>query len=288
MSIGRLLLACLIALPAVAEEPSVNSTGIHDGLHLLQGRGGNVLASVGADGVLLVDSDYANYAPAYQAAIEKLGNNQAKYVVNTHWHGDHTGGDAFWGERGSTIVAHENVRVRMSTRQENKFFGRVTEPSPVAAWPQVTFNDSLALHFNGDTVEIKHYPTGHTDGDSVVFFLNANVVHMGDHYFKERFPFVDLASGGNVDGFIRNVEDVLGTVDNETVIVPGHGSLANRADLERYVGMLKDTRAEVRTLQQRGMSLEEIQAQGLDEKWESWGSGFINEANWIAFIFASR
>lgn len=282
-----LIALCLCVLPAFAQPPSVTSTAIKDGLYLLKGRGGNVLASVGDDGVLLVDDDYANYQPAYLDAIKALGDDLPRFVINTHWHGDHTGGNAAWGETGSIIVAHDNVRQRMSTPQENKFFGRVTPASPAIAWPLLTFADSMALHMNGNTVEVQHFPSGHTDGDSVVFFLESNVMHLGDHFFKDRFPFVDLASGGSVDGFMANIKALLGKVNATTTIVPGHGTLANRDDLQRYYDMLMATTAEVRAMMKQGLELEAIQARGLDEKWASWGAGFINQENWIAFIVSS-
>jgi glyoxylase-like metal-dependent hydrolase (beta-lactamase superfamily II) len=288
MKIASVLLGlCLLASTVVAETPSVTTTAIKDGLYLLQGRGGNVMASVGDDGVLLIDSDYANYVPAYQQALTTLGDGKARFLINTHWHGDHTGGNTYWGEQGGLIVAHDNVRVRMSSRQDNKFIGRVTEPSPVVAWPMVTYDDSLALHVNGETVEVQHYPRGHTDGDSVVFFVEANVVHLGDHFFKDRFPFVDIASGGTVDGFIANVAALLEKTGPDTVIIPGHGSLANRADLRRYYEMLVETRAAVKAMQAEGLDLEAIQARGLDPQWESWGGGFIKQDYWISFIVHS-
>ena len=281
-----MILLTSLTLPLAAQNPVVKTTKIEEGFYLLQGRGGNVLASRGDDGLLLIDSDYGNYASAYQDAVNTLGQGKVKFLINTHWHGDHTGSNAYWGEQGSLIVAHDNVLARMSTRQENKFFGRVTEPSPRAAWPVVTYGDSLALHFNGDILEAQHYPSGHTDGDTAVYFLSANVVHLGDHYFKDRFPFVDHASGGSVDGFIRNIGLILDKVDDKTVIVPGHGDLANKKDLQRYYAMLKSTRAEVMTMRQQGMDLAAMKARGLDSQWESWGSGFINEENWISFLAA--
>jgi cyclase len=274
----------LIGNAFAADAPSVKTTAIKNNLYLLQGRGGNVVASVGEDGALLIDDDYGQFAEAYKHAVAELGAKSVRFVINTHWHGDHTGSNAFWGDSGAVIVAHDNVRVRMSTRQENKIFGRVTEPSPQSAWPVVTYADSSALHFNGDILEIQHYPTGHTDGDSVVFFLHANVVHMGDHFFKDRFPFIDLGSGGSPAAFISNVEQVLAKVDDQTVIVPGHGDLANKAELKKFLGMLNATRAEVLKMKAAGMSLEDMQAAGLDARWESWGSGFINSDSWIATL----
>ncbi|GHD39313.1 MBL fold metallo-hydrolase [Halioglobus pacificus] len=287
-----LALSAAVVAPLVAaqeEAPSVSVSELKGNLHLLQGRGGNVVASVGEDGVLMIDDDYAEYAPAYHDALRELSADSSvpTFVINTHWHFDHTGANNYWGEQGALIVAHTNVRERMSTRQEMKAFNRVIEPSPKAALPVVTYGDSLALHFNGDDVEVQHFPTGHTDGDSVVFFAAENVVHMGDHYFKDRFPFVDLGSGGNVLGFAANIEAVLAKVDDQTVIVPGHGDLADRKDLERYLDMLTRTIDAVQSGIEGGMTVEQITEKGLGDEWESWGSGFIKEDAWIGFIASS-
>jgi glyoxylase-like metal-dependent hydrolase (beta-lactamase superfamily II) len=281
----------LVCPPAISadEGDKVRVTAIKGSLHLLQGRGGNVLASIGEDGILLVDDDYPELAAAHREALSGMGESgrEPRFVLNTHWHGDHSGGNEFWAERGAVLVAHRNVRQRMGTRQDMKALGRVVEPSPAAALPVVTYGDSLALHFNGDDIEVQHYPRGHTDGDSVIWFSAANVVHMGDYFFKDRFPFVDLGSGGNVLGYIANVEKVLARVDGSTVIVPGHGDLADRSDLERYLDMLKTTSDEVSSALAQGVTLDDLIARGLDEKWSSWGGGFINEEAWIKFIAAS-
>ena len=281
-------LSVVLCTAALAEEPpSVNTTQITASLYLLQGRGGNMVASVGVDGVLLIDDDYPQYAQAEEAAIAKLSEAGTRFVINTHWHGDHTGGNEYWGKSGAVIVAHDNVRQRLSTLQVNKFFGRDIPASDPAAWPLVSYGTSMAMHLNGDTIELQHYPHGHTDGDTVVFFTTSNVVHMGDHFFKDRFPFVDMASGGNASSYAENVAAVLQKVDDSTVIVPGHGSLATKADLQRYHAMLVETRAEVHSMKASGMTLKQVQARGLNDKWQSWGAGFINQENWISFLYAS-
>jgi glyoxylase-like metal-dependent hydrolase (beta-lactamase superfamily II) len=281
-----LLSPCLAARPD-AQDPSVTITPLKGGLQLLRGRGGNVLLSLGEDGILQVDTDYPEYAAAYEQAIKSLGGERPRFIINTHWHGDHVGGNAFWGERDAVIVAHQAVRERMSTRQEMKRFQRIVEPSPAPALPLVTYADALVLHVNGDTVEVQHYPRGHTDGDSVVFFVEQNVVHMGDHMFNGAFPFVDLGSGGNVLAFTRNVAAILQRVDDQTIVVPGHGALASSADLQQYHQMLVETTAEVRAMASRSESREAILEQGLDDKWQSWGRGFIDEPSWIGFILDS-
>mgnify|MGYP001819682641 CR=1 FL=1 len=292
LSLGLALLRSPLIAGAKAETavPTVNATPIKGSLHLLQGKGGNVLASVGEDGILIIDDDYTEYADAYHQALKALAGNEGlpRFVINTHWHFDHVGGNAYWGERGAVILAHTNVYQRMSTRQEMKVFERVVEPSPASALPIVTYGDALALHFNGDQLEVQHYPRGHTDGDSIVFFIEENVVHMGDHYFKDRFPFVDIGSGGNVKQYTANVASVLSRIDDATVIVPGHGALATRADLIRYLQMLETTTALVESKLEQGMSTTAIAEQGLGDQWQSWGQGFIKEAAWISFIADGR
>ena len=285
--------ACALALATSAgaqaqdAPPTVTTTALTGKLHLLQGRGGNVVASIGEDGVLIIDDDYAEMVPAYEAALTDLIGADAnpRFIINTHWHLDHVGGNLFWADRGAVVVAHTNVRERMSTRQEMKFFDRVVEASPAGALPVITYGDSLALHFNGEDIEVQHHAAGHTDGDSVVYFTGENVVHMGDLFFKDGFPFVDLGSGGSVSGYIAAVEAVLARVDDASVIVPGHGaSLADKADLQRYRDMLATTSAAVRARLAAGENVDSIIEDGLGEEWAAWGTGFIDEAKWIGFI----
>lgn len=286
--------ACALALAtsaAVAADdqaapPTVTTTALTGNLHLLQGRGGNVVASIGEDGVLIIDDDYEEMVPAYEAALTDLVGADAnpRFIINTHWHLDHVGGNLFWADRGAVVLAHSNVRERMSTRQEMKAFDRVVEASPAEALPVITYGDSLALHFNDDDIEVQHYASAHTDGDSVVYFTSENVVHMGDLFFKDGFPFVDLGSGGSVAGYIAAADAILARVDDATVIVPGHGSLADRADLQRYRDMLVTTSSAVQARLDAGESVDSIVEQGLGEEWAPWGTGFINEERWISFI----
>ena len=285
------LISVLFAAASQAEKAAVSVavTQLRGPLHLLQAVGGNVVASVGDDGVLLVDDDYATNAAALEAAVSGLAqSSQApRFVLNTHWHNDHTGGNQHWGSRGSVILAHANVRGRMSSRQDVKALGMVVEPSPAEALPVVTFEDSMALHFNGVDMEVQHYPGGHTDGDSVVYFSQHNVVHIGDLFFKDRFPFVDVSSGGGVLAYTANVATVLARIDDKTIVVPGHGSVANKADLQRFHRMLEITISRVKSALAAGETVEAIVAQGLGEEWSAWGKGFINEAAWINSIAAS-
>jgi cyclase len=275
---------------AQPETAKVRIEPLRGPLHLLQGRGGNVVASVGADGILLVDDDYAALTPAYAAALEGLAGapTAVRFVLNTHWHQDHTGGNAYWGERQALIFAHSNVRDRMSKRQGPNALGRVTEPSPPAALPLVTFGDSISLHFNGTDIELQHYPRGHTDGDSVVYFAQHNVVHMGDFFFADRFPFVDLSSGGSIAGYLAGLEAVLARVDDNTLIIPGHGDLAGRVDLQRFRKMILTTSSTVHESLAAGQSPDDIVAQGLGSQWVSWGKEFISEESWIRILAADH
>jgi glyoxylase-like metal-dependent hydrolase (beta-lactamase superfamily II) len=295
-AINLALMFVVLSLPLTAwgqdseTAPSVETTPLTGNLYLLQGKGGNVVASVGEDGILLIDTDYGEYATAYHGALKSLADGEVKasYVINTHWHGDHVGSNAYWGERGAVIMAHGNVYARMSTRQEMKAFDRVVEPSPKVALPVVTYGDAIALHFNGDDIEVQHAPRSHTDGDSVVYFSAHNVVHMGDLFFKDRYPFVDMGSGGNVLSFTDNVAKVLARVDEDTVIVPGHGGgVANRADLQRYYDMLVSSTATVKAKLAKGMSVAAIAAEGVGDDWVAWDSGFISTEAWVGFIAAS-
>lgn len=286
---AALSIGAAVAQAQASEQPAVTHSALAGPLHLLQGKGGNVLASIGDDGILIVDDDYADYAQAYEDTLQRLAAKDEaapRFVLNTHWHSDHTGSNQYWGERGAVIVAHDNVYRRLSTRQDMKAMGGIVEPSPRAALPLVTYADSMALRFNGGTLEVQHYPRGHTDGDSVVYFLEQNVVHMGDHFFKDRFPFVDLVSGGSVAGYLSNVKAVLERIDAATIVVPGHGSVANKEDLQRFVDMLEATTAQVQLRLSEGEMLDDILNSGLGEQWQSWGSGFINEANWIRTVAA--
>ena len=276
----------VLAQPA----PELSVQALRGPLQLLQGKGGNVVASVGLDGILLIDNDYPEMSAAYEKAVSEFTDAPLMpgFVINTHWHFDHSGNNEFWAERGAIIVAHDNVRERMAAGQRITALDMQVEPSPPMALPIITFDDSFALHFNGDAIEVQHYPAGHTDGDSVIFYAQENVVHMGDLFFKDRYPFIDLSSGGSVAGYIKNVEAVLARVDDNTLIVPGHGAVASRADLERFLGMLKSTTTAVQDALDKGKSVEEIRAQTLGAKWASWGKGFIDEPSWIATIAADH
>lgn len=286
---SALLLLALAAGSAAAQERDfskveIKATKIAGNVYMLEGAGGNIGVSAGPDGILIVDDQYAPLSDKIRTALRLLAPGDLEFVLNTHWHGDHTGGNPAFGKE-ATIIAHENVRKRLSTEQT--VFGEKVAPLPKEGLPVVTFGESLSIHFNGEEIKAVHFPHGHTDGDSVIFFTAANVVHMGDDFFVGRFPFVDLGSGGSVQGLIANIEKVLAQIPADARIIPGHGPLSTPADLKAYHGMLVETSGIVRTKMQAGKDLATIQKEGLPEEWKEWGSGFIKTEAWIGFIYES-
>jgi glyoxylase-like metal-dependent hydrolase (beta-lactamase superfamily II) len=266
------------------QEITVKTVKITDQIYMLQGRGGNVGVSAGTDGILIVDDDYAQVAPKIAEALKSLGSDKPRFIFNTHWHGDHTQGNNFFG-KDSVIVAHTNVRRRLAT--EALFRGEKFVPYPKFALPSITFDQSTRVHFNDEEILAVHYPNGHTDGDSVIFFTKANVVHMGDHFFANRFPFVDMESGGSVLGLTKNIADVINRVPADVKIIPGHGNLSTLTDLKNYHQMLTETTGIVQKGMIGGKTLEGIKKDGLPAKYQSWGSGFIKTDVWIETIYKS-
>jgi glyoxylase-like metal-dependent hydrolase (beta-lactamase superfamily II) len=269
------------------QASSFKVTEIKPSLLLLQGKGGNIALSRGADGLLIIDDDYADMAAALKSEIEKLGGmNKLKFILNTHWHADHTGGNDELGDN-VNIIAHDNVRSRLSNRGEVTFFNMVSEAQPKHALPNLTYPDSMRIHFNDQDITLQHYANGHTDGDSVVYFKQANVIHMGDHMFNTMFPFVDIGSGGNAVSFTNNVAQILTTIDDKTIVIPGHGPVTDKQGLSAYLNMLRGTIAEVEAMKKSGLTLEQAQQKGLSQQWQTWNIGFIKQDNWINFIYKS-
>ncbi|WP_197475874.1 MULTISPECIES: MBL fold metallo-hydrolase [unclassified Oleiphilus] len=208
-----------------------------------------------------------------------------KYILNTHWHGDHTQGNKLLGKE-PTVVAHDNVYQRLNSRQEVKLFNMVSEPYPKHALPDITYDHRMTIHFNGHDISVMHLPIGHTDGDSVIFFKEQNIVHLGDHFFNGFYPFVDVDAGGRVRGVAQNIDRILDSIDDSTQIVPGHGPMATKPDLIAFRDMLRGTAKEVESMM-NDKSLEEIQSAGLSAKWDEWENGFLNEPTWIKIVFNS-
>jgi len=266
------------------QDVQVKTTLVAGNVYMLQGRGGNVGAIVGPDGILIIDDDYRELSQKLAAALKELGQERPKFIVNTHWHGDHTQGNEVFG-KDSTIIAHYNVRKRMS--QANILFGNTVPASPVQAWPVITYEDSITIHFDGEDIKAVHYPNGHTDGDTVVFFPKANVVHLGDDFFVGRFPFVDLESGGSVQGLINNVGILIAKIPADAKLIPGHGALSTMDDLKAYHQMLLETSKIVTDGMRKKKTLDELKKAGFPEKFKDAGSGFIKTEAWIETIYKS-
>lgn len=253
-------------------------------VYVLYGRGGNIGVSNGADGMMIIDTQFAEVADKIKAELAKLGSDKPKFVFNTHWHGDHTGGNEIFG-KDSIILAHTNVRKRML--ETTLFRGEKRTPSPKAALPVLTYNDGVSLHFNGEEIRAEYFPNGHTDGDTVLFFTGSNVVHLGDDFFIGRFPFVDLESKGSVEGLLRNIGSLLQMIPADAKIIPGHGQVGTIENLRDYHQMILETSLIVRKSMKEGKTLDEIKKAGLPEKYKEAGSGFIKTDTWIETIYKS-
>jgi len=269
-------------------QTEIKATHVAGTVYMLKGEGGNIGISVGSDGVLMVDDQFAPLQEKIQSAIDQLSESDVRFLCNTHWHGDHTGGNEAVAKAGTTIIAHENVRKRLEAGQFVPFFNKQIDPRPKDALPVITFDQSVTIHFNGERIDVLHFPAGHTDGDSIIFFRESNVVHMGDHFFNGIYPYIDLSSGGNVEGFINNVEEVLRQLPDDIKIIPGHGPLANKNDLNAYHAMLIEARGIVKKAIDDGHSLEQFQADGLPKSiTEVWGGGFLNTNQWQEILYTS-
>ncbi|HEX8624796.1 MAG TPA: MBL fold metallo-hydrolase [Allosphingosinicella sp.] len=291
MRLPALAIAALLAAPGLAQpdlsKVEVKVERIAPGVAVLFGAGGNIGLSYGADGNVIVDDQYAPMSDRILAAVATVDPDPVRFVVNTHWHGDHTGGNEAMGSRGAVILAHRNVRTRMSTEQFITALDSRVPASPAGALPVVTFEDGVTLHLNGDTLHIVHVANAHTDGDSLVHWQKANVLHLGDTFFhKASFPFIDLSSGGSIDGLIAAAGKGLAWSNHTTRIIPGHGPVASKAELAAYRAMLVDVRAKVAAGIAAKRTLAQIQSTkpaapyGMPE-------GFIKPDRFVAFVHES-
>ena len=245
---------------------------ISKSIYMLQGEGGNIGVSAGPDGILIVDDQFAPLAEKIEKALKEIHPGKLKFVLNTHFHGDHTGGNPHFG-RQAPIIAHSNVRKRLSQAMKKE------------GLPVITFDESLSVHFNGEEIKVFHLPPGHTDGDSVIEFTGSNVIHMGDQFFSGRFPNIDLGSGGDVRGYIRNVEEMLGKLPPGVQLIPGHGPLSTAKELREFHEMLVETSGIVEKAMAAGKSLDQIKAEGLPEQWKSWSVPTVSTSRWLEMLY---
>jgi len=271
---------------AEAPKPDITTQKISDDMYMLLGPGGNIGVSVGDDGVFVIDDKFARFADQIIGQIKGITDAPIRYVVNTHYHGDHAGANAQMKAAGATIMAHDNVRKRMGMTFENKAFGQTVKATDPSLWPTLTFSDKATLHFNGQTVTAVHTPNAHTDGDSIIYFKEANLLHMGDNFFNGMFPYIDIDGGGSLQGMIASHETGLSMIDNNTTIIPGHGPLASKADLKKTQEMLKDIQNRVQSEITKGATLEEILEKDLLKDLSSYAS-FIDTVNMVKFAHRS-
>jgi glyoxylase-like metal-dependent hydrolase (beta-lactamase superfamily II) len=264
-------------------QVQIKVTKVSGTVYMLEGSGGNIGVSVGDDGIVIVDDQFAPLAPKIKEALKSITDKPLKFVINTHFHFDHTGGNAQFGKE-ATIIAHENVRQRLE--KGSSVGGNKVDPAPKEALPVITFNDRAAVHVNGEDIRAIHLPNGHTDGDSVIYFTQSKVVHMGDDFVTYGFPFVDVASGGSVSGMIAAVESVLNMVPEDVKVIPGHGPLSTPTDVRKYLDMLKETRGLVAQASQQGKTLEDMKKEHLLQKYDDLGKGFIKTDAWIDLLYA--
>jgi glyoxylase-like metal-dependent hydrolase (beta-lactamase superfamily II) len=290
------LAACSIALMLAAATPkaqdfsdvTIRTTEIGNGVYVLQGAGGNVGLVVGERGAFLVDDQYAPLTDKIRAAVAEVTDQPIRFVLNTHWHGDHTGGNENLAEEGTLVIAHDNVRERMSAGQFMEFFDREVPPAPADALPMVTFNDEIRFHLGGHTVEAVHLPAAHTDGDSIVHLEEANAIHAGDIVFFGMYPFIDYGSGGSLGGMIEAVDRIAALADADTAIIAGHGGpVIDREQLAEYRAMLADVHRELIEMIVDGATLDEVLSAKLTADYdEAWGDGFIGPDRWIEMNYA--
>ncbi|MBU1862780.1 MAG: MBL fold metallo-hydrolase [Candidatus Omnitrophica bacterium] len=289
--IALVLVGLFFSLPRIlfAQDFSaieIKAIKISESIYIFEGSGGNIGVSVGTDGTLIIDDQFAPLSEKILAAIKNIGGDTPAFVLNTHWHGDHTGGNQEFG-KDAHIIAHENVRTLLETRQIIEQFNMVSEPHPKEALPVITFSKDLTLHFNDETIRVIHVPGGHTDGDSVIFFEKAGVVHMGDLFFSGMFPFIDLDHGGNVERFTANVKKILDELPADAIIIPGHGPLSGITELRAYHRMLVATSEIIHTALKEGKTAEDIKQEGVLEEWDEWSTGVLSTDRWIDIAYRS-
>ena len=276
----KLLVVAVLGLTSLAlaqqqdfSKVQIKVTKVFGNIYMLQGAGGNIAASVGEDGIVIVDDEFAPLADKIATALKDIGvtDKPVRFVINTHYHGDHTGGNLPFGNKGSTIIAQDNVRKRLESGSKGGNGGAMVfeqKPEQKAALPIITFDHDVTVHLNGEDIRALHYPAGHTDGDAIIFFPKANVVHMGDDYVRYGFPFIDVTAGGSVQGMIAACEGAIAQLPADVKVIPGHGELSNVNEVREYIRMLKETSAAVQNELNAGKGLDQIKKDKVLAPWE--------------------
>jgi len=293
------LAAALLCGRAAAQEKEpdwskvqIKATKVSGNIYMLEGQGGNIAASVGEDGIVIVDDQFAPLAEKIQASLKSLGitDKPVRFVINTHYHGDHSGGNAPFANSGSTVIAQDNVRKRLLTGGAAGNGGSLkmeVKPAEKAALPSITFEHDVTVHLNGEDIRALHLPSGHTDGDAIILFPKNNVVHMGDDFVRYGFPFIDVASGGSVQGMIDALEKASTQLPADVKVIPGHGALSNLDDVRSFVKMLKETSAVVQKAIDTHKTLEQMKQEKILAPWQKWSGDFVNSDVFIETLYNS-
>ena len=298
LTVLMMVAAMLLSRAASAQQDQdfskvqIKVTKVSGNIYMLEGAGGNIGASVGEDGIVIVDDQFAPLAEKIQAALKDLAvtNKPVRFVINTHYHGDHTGGNEPFNNAGSTLIAHDNVRKRLESGGTAGNGGSIkmdVKPSPKAALPIITFEHDVSVHLNGEDIRAMHFPSGHTDGDSIIFFPKNNVVHMGDDFVRYGFPFIDVASGGSVQGMIEAMEKVTAQLPADVKVIPGHGALSNLDDVRAYTKMLKETSAVVQKAISEKKTLDQMKQAKILDPWSKFSGQFVNSDAFIETLYNS-
>jgi len=280
------MFALALAFPVFAQQDfskvEIKVTHVAGTVYMLEGSGGNIGVSVGEDGIIVIDDEFAPLAPKIREALKGITDRPIKFILNTHYHGDHTGGNENFGAD-APIIAQENVRKRLA--EGSVVLGTTYPPMAKVGLPVITFKDNVTIHLNGEDIRAVHFPNGHTDGDSVIYFTQSNVIHMGDDFFNGIYPFIDIDHGGSVLGMIRDVDQVLKTAPGDAKMIPGHGPLGTAADLKSFVEMLRGTSSAVQKAMKKGRTLDQMKADKILKPWDKWAHGFLDADTFLGILY---
>ncbi len=285
LSTGFLLLTLSVSAQTNYDTVKIRPVKLSEQIYMLKGSGGNIGVMIGQEGTLVIDNQFAPLSNKINGAVKTLDPGEIKFMINTHLHGDHSGGNENFHKMGATIVAHDQVRERMMKESFNARANRTTPPRDKEAWPAITFADKLNFHLNDEDIVLHHFDVGHTDGDVIVQFKKANIVHTGDAFVRYGYPFIDISSGGSVNGFINTLDKILSIIDDNTKVIPGHGEVATKADVKKVRDNLADIRDQVAAALKKGKKIEDMAALGITDKYDAeYGKGFVKGKDFVLMV----